>query len=99
MTPEQLYQAYLEARTRCGAAAAVTTDSRKIVPGCIFFAFKGETFDGNAFVPQALEQGATLCVTSDPQYKMSTRTPGRGDCLVVPDVLPTIWQTITVSLQ
>jgi len=91
MNTEQLYQAYLEARTHCGAGTAVTTDSRKIIPGCIFFAFKGETFDGNAFVPQALEHGAALCVTSDPQYKMSTRTPGdRPNCLVVPDVLKTL---------
>ena len=54
----QLYQTYLASRT-------VTTDSRKITPGCIFFAFKGEQFDGNAFIPQALEQGAAMCVGGD----------------------------------
>ena len=36
----------------------VTTDSRKVTPGCIFVALKGEHFDGNDFVPQVLEQGA-----------------------------------------
>ena len=72
-----LYQAYLASRT-------VTTDSRNITPGCIFFAFKGERFDGNAFAPQALEQGAALCVISDPQYKVDDR------CIVVPDVLATL---------
>ena len=55
---DQLYQTYLASRT-------VTTDSRKITPGCIFFAFKGEQFDGNAFIPQALEQGAAMCVGGD----------------------------------
>lgn len=76
-TLERLYQAYLSSRT-------VTTDSRAITPGCIFFAFRGEHFDGNAFAPQALEQGAALCVISDPQYKVDDR------CIVVPDVLRTL---------
>ena len=76
---ERLYQTYLQSRQ-------VTTDSRQITPGCLFFAFKGETFDGNAFAPQALEQGAALCVISDPQYKVDDR------CIVVPDVLATLQQ-------
>ncbi len=74
---EKLYKAYLDSRR-------VTTDSRAITPGCLFFAFKGATFDGNAFAPQALEQGAALCVISDPQYKVDER------CFVVPDVLTTL---------
>ena len=74
---ERLYKTYLQGRS-------VTTDSRQITPGCIFFAFKGETFDGNAFAPQALEQGAALCVISDPQYKVDER------CVVVDDVLATL---------
>ncbi len=74
---DRLYQAYLASRK-------VTTDSRAITPGCIFFAFKGEHFDGNAFAPQALEQGAALCVISDSQYAVDDR------CIVVPDVLATL---------
>ena len=74
---DRLYSTYLQSRK-------VTTDSRNITPGCIFFAFKGEHFDGNAFAPQALEQGAALCVISDPQYKVDDR------CIVVPDVLATL---------
>lgn len=79
MKIEELYQVYLRSRT-------VTTDSRKITPGCLFFAFKGATFDGNAFAPQALEQGAALCVVSDPKYKVDDR------CVVVDDVLATLQQ-------
>ena len=79
MNIEQLYQTYLLSRT-------VTTDSRQITAGCIFFAFKGVSFDGNAFAPQALEQGAALCVISDPQYKVDDR------CVVVDDVLATLQQ-------
>ena len=74
---DKLYNAYLQSRT-------VTTDSRNITHGCIFFAFKGEHFDGNAFAPQALEQGAALCVISDENYKVDDR------CIVVPDVLKTL---------
>lgn len=71
---DKLYQAYLQSR-------AVTTDSRAITPGCIFFAFAGAHFDGNAFARQALRQGAALCVVSDARYADDDR------CLVVPDVL------------
>jgi UDP-N-acetylmuramoyl-tripeptide--D-alanyl-D-alanine ligase len=37
---------------------SVITDSRKIHPGCIFLAIKGEVFDGHTFIEQAIEQGA-----------------------------------------
>ena len=74
-----LYQTYLTSR-------AVTTDSRAVSPGCIFFALKGSSFDGNAFAPQALQQGAALCVISDENYKVDNR------CIVVPDVLATLQQ-------
>ena len=36
----------------------VTTDSRKVTPGCVFVALKGEHFDGNDFVDQARQDGA-----------------------------------------
>ena len=71
---EELYERYLQSHV-------VTTDSRQVTPGCIFFALKGDNFDGNAFVPQALAQGAAACVTSDAQYGADQR------CYVVPDVL------------
>jgi len=37
----------------------VSTDSRKIRPGDLFIALRGEKFDGGAFAAQALQQGAT----------------------------------------
>jgi UDP-N-acetylmuramyl tripeptide synthase len=40
----------------------VTTDSRNITPGCIFFALKGENFNGNDFLSKALEEGAGLVI-------------------------------------
>ena len=58
MDIKELYEAYRK-------SGCVTTDSRNITPGCIFFAFKGERFDGNTFIPQAKEQGAAMCVGGD----------------------------------
>ena len=55
MTVEELYSRFLE-------SGGVTTDSRKCGPGLIFFALKGERFDGNEFVRGALEQGCPLAV-------------------------------------
>lgn len=35
----------------------VSTDTRRIEPGSIFFALRGATFDGNRFVNEALPRG------------------------------------------
>lgn len=43
----------------------VTTDSRKITPGCIFVALKGEHFDGNDYVDQAKRDGASYVIKGD----------------------------------
>ncbi len=46
-------------------ALNVTTDSRRVVPGCIFVALKGEHFDGNDFVEQAKQQGAAHVICGE----------------------------------
>lgn len=43
----------------------VSTDTRNLPAGCVFFALKGERFDANLFAVQALEQGASRVVVSD----------------------------------
>ncbi len=43
----------------------VSTDSRKIVPGSIFFALKGDNFNGNKFAAGAIEQGAIAAVVDE----------------------------------
>ena len=43
----------------------VTTDTRKISKGCIFFALKGANFNGNTFAREALQQGASYVVVDD----------------------------------
>ncbi len=47
------------------ASAGVNTDTRTIKPGQLFFALKGENFDGNAYALQALAAGASHAVVSD----------------------------------
>ena len=44
----------------------ISTDTRQITSGCIFFALKGSNFDGNAFASQALAAGAAYAVVDDP---------------------------------
>jgi len=53
---KDLYDIFLE----CGCK--VCTDTRRIVPGSIFFALKGDNFDGNDFASAAIEQGAAYAV-------------------------------------
>ena len=55
MSIEEIYSRFLECK-------GITTDSRKCGPGLMFFALKGERFDGNEFVSGALEQGCTYAV-------------------------------------
>ena len=55
MTVEDIYG-------RLKQCTGVTTDSRKCGPGLMFFALKGERFDGNEFVRGALEQGCPFAV-------------------------------------
>ena len=52
----------------------VSTDTRNLPAGCVFFALHGEHFDGNKFAKQALEQGATLAVIDNPEYALPEGT-------------------------
>ncbi|WP_425637217.1 UDP-N-acetylmuramoyl-tripeptide--D-alanyl-D-alanine ligase [Algoriphagus yeomjeoni] len=46
-------------------STGVSTDTRKIEKGNLFFALKGPNFDANAFAPKALEMGASVVVIDD----------------------------------
>ena len=59
MEIKKLYEIYK-------AHPVVTTDSRNCPEGSIFFALKGETFDGNKFAMQALEKGCAYAVADAP---------------------------------
>lgn len=66
MEIEKLYQLFLASRKVC-------TDTRKIEAGCIFFALRGEKFDGNKFAADALDKRATYVVVDDAQVVKDER--------------------------
>ncbi|SVB33580.1 uncharacterized protein METZ01_LOCUS186434, partial [marine metagenome] len=43
----------------------LVTDSRRVTPGSLFFAFPGARSDGNEFVNEAIERGAAGIVTGN----------------------------------
>ena len=53
-----IYNLFLENPT-------IFTDSRKINGKGIFFALKGEKYNGNEFAKDALRDGATYCIVDD----------------------------------
>jgi UDP-N-acetylmuramoyl-tripeptide--D-alanyl-D-alanine ligase len=77
MKTEDLYKMYLQSRV-------VSTDSRKISPGSIFFALKGENFNGNRFALKSIEQGALASIVDE-----EPETPHAG-IFLVDDVLATL---------
>lgn len=59
MTIEAIHQLFLAYPNPC-------TDTRKITPNCLFFALKGDNFDGNAYALEALRSGAAHAIVDDP---------------------------------
>jgi UDP-N-acetylmuramoyl-L-alanyl-D-glutamate--2,6-diaminopimelate ligase len=64
MTFQQLLQG-AEVLSQCGnpVVSGVEYDSRRVRPGTLFVAMKGETSDGNRFIDQAIAAGAVAIVT------------------------------------
>ncbi len=63
---------------------AVSTDSRQIVNGALFFALKGDNFNGNDFALETLERGASFAVVDD------SSLPDHDRLLLVDDSLKTL---------
>ncbi|MDB4088391.1 UDP-N-acetylmuramoyl-tripeptide--D-alanyl-D-alanine ligase [Flavobacteriales bacterium] len=51
----------------------ISTDTRAIKPKSLFFALKGDNFDGNKFASQALENGASYAIISSEEFKKDDR--------------------------
>jgi UDP-N-acetylmuramoyl-tripeptide--D-alanyl-D-alanine ligase len=62
----------------------ISTDSRKVRKGCLFFGLKGEHFDGNEFTSYALEKGASYAIIDNASYQTDER------CILVENVLSTL---------
>ena len=78
-----LYDKYL-------SASGVSTDTRIIKPGNIFFALKGPNYNANKFAKAALEQGARYVVIDDPEHLLKDER-----CLLVDDSLKTLQELAT----
>lgn len=60
----------------------ISTDSRKIKPGDLFLALKGERFDGHQFLSEAVKAGAgALLVMEDPDLNLETPVISADDTL------------------
>ena len=68
MQIEKLYDTFL-------TSSGVTTDSRAVAPGQIFFALRGENFDGNQYALQALEKGASCAVVNQDSEAAASGDP------------------------
>ena len=66
MDIKSLYQKYLQ-------SGKVTTDTRQITPGSVFFALKGPNFNANTFAEEALKKGAAYAVVDESAYKKDDR--------------------------
>ncbi len=73
-----------------GPVPSVSTDSRSIAPGSVFFALKGENFNGNLYAVQALEKGAQAVVVDDPGVYASIQ--GDPRVILVGDTLEALQQ-------
>src|SRR3984957_6119309 len=49
--------------------SSVECDSRRVKPGCVFVAMRGESSDGNRFIDQAIQAGAVAVVTDSAAEK------------------------------
>ena len=83
---EKLYELYLKHPQIC-------TDTRNIIPDCLFVCLKGERFDGNTFALSALEQGAAYVITENTDLSDNPR------CVVVADSLKTLQELAAYHRQ
>lgn len=67
--------------------SGLTIDSRKVTPGCLFIAIKGENFDGHNFLEQAITSGARGIVVRSDKKDMIQKIPAGVTVVVVPDTL------------
>ncbi|RYD75267.1 MAG: UDP-N-acetylmuramoyl-tripeptide--D-alanyl-D-alanine ligase [Sphingobacteriales bacterium] len=77
MSTEELYNHYLK-------NPVISTDTRNISEGCLFFALKGDNFNANELAGQAIEKGAAFVIVDEEQYAVNQK------CLLVNDVLSTL---------
>jgi UDP-N-acetylmuramoyl-tripeptide--D-alanyl-D-alanine ligase len=74
METEELYKKYLETRL-------ISTDTRQIKDGSLFFGLRGDKFNGNLFAAEALQKGASTAIVDDPAAASGPQTVLVDDAL------------------
>jgi len=77
MEIKKLHSLFLECKS-------ISTDTRKITQDAMFFALKGDNFNGNLYAEQALNLGAKYVIIDEDQFKTSSKT------ILVDNVLETL---------
>jgi UDP-N-acetylmuramoyl-tripeptide--D-alanyl-D-alanine ligase len=77
MEIEEIYRKYKE-------RGSVSTDTRQITPGSMFFALKGDKFNANEFAAEALAKGASFAIVDESKFALDDRY------ILVADVLTTL---------
>lgn len=72
------------------ASGKVTIDSRQVPAQSLFFAIRGDRFDGNQFALEALEKGAAYAVVDDPRVAQQS-----DRCLLVENALRSLQDVAT----
>lgn len=80
ITIPELYKLFIESNQK------ITTDTRKLESGAIFFALKGENFDANTFAKNAIEQGCAYAIVDNENVANDTTI------FLVKNVLETLQQ-------
>jgi len=65
------------------ASGGASTDTRTLQPGAVFFALRGENFDGDAFAKGALEKGAAVVVV----HQWNGEVPANAAVITTQDTL------------
>lgn len=79
MNTAQLYKVFKQ-------TSGVCTDTRRIKKDAIYFALKGDNFNGNEFAQDALDKGAKFCIIDEEAYKINDR------CILVENSLKSLQQ-------
>jgi len=79
MNISSLYSAFLN-------HPLISTDTRKLIDGSIFFALSGPNFNGNKFAKTAIENGCAFAIIDQPEYQLNEKY------ILVDDVLKSLQQ-------
>jgi len=82
MRIEEIYKLFVK-------STGISTDTRVIKKGSLFFALKGDNFNGNSFAKEAINQGATYAIIDDDSVEIS------DNIILVEDVLRTLQNLAT----